>query len=254
MKNIIISFFAMVVLFCTCSVRDILKTLDVKKPTAHVERTQITGLSLQNLDLLFHIQIKNPNAIGIELGGFDYDFEIDGRSFISGKQDKELRIPANGKNIIQFPVSLKFADIFKTYQNLENQDSTDYKLSWTLYFDLPILGIMKLPVQKSGCMPVIKLPVLAVKHVQIKRFDLLGADVDLTLKIKNPNAFKIDINGYDFQFDVSGKTWLQTTKQEKIHIPFKGSSTLSVPISLNFLQVGQSVFQLLSGGSELNYK
>ena len=75
----------MLILILSCTMREIMEALDVKKPTAYVERTQITGLSLQDLDLLFHIQIKNQNAIGIELGGFDYDLEIDGKSFISGK-------------------------------------------------------------------------------------------------------------------------------------------------------------------------
>lgn len=254
MKKLKIIFLIIILTSCTCSIKDIMKTLDIKKPTAHIEKTKITGLSLKDLDLMFYIQINNPNVIGIELHTFDYDLEIDGRSFISGRQDHGLKIPAQGKNTIQIPVNMIFEDIFNTFQYLSTEDSTKYRLACNLYFNLPVLGIVKLPVEKSGRMPVIKMPVLSVNHIRVKRLDLLGSDLELNLKVKNPNAFIININGFNCQFDVAGNTWIQTTKADKIHIPIKGSSNLIIPITLNFIQVGQSVFQLLSGGSDLNYR
>lgn len=34
----------------------------------------------------------------------------------------------------------------------------------------------------------------------------------------------------------------------------KGESTIAIPISLNFLQMGTAIYQMISGNQELNYQ
>ena len=51
-----------------------LNQMNIKEPVASVEDAKITGLDFEKIDLIFGIDVKNPNTIGIAMDGFDYDF------------------------------------------------------------------------------------------------------------------------------------------------------------------------------------
>ncbi len=63
--------------FYSCStLNSILNQMNVKKPTVNITNAKISNLSFNDLDLVFDIQINNPNTIGIYLAGFDYELLI----------------------------------------------------------------------------------------------------------------------------------------------------------------------------------
>ena len=53
--------------------------------------------------------------------------------------------------------------------------------------------------------------------------------------------------------NVAGSEWVKSTVNNVINLRSHDKSTIELPIHLNFLQVGNSVYKLLSGKSELDY-
>ena len=97
----------------------LLQQSTMKKPKVTVIDTKLTGLSFSKVDLLFDIKIDNPNSVEISLAGLDYGLKINGNSHFSGTKNDPLNIGAKGSSTIQIPLSLKYADIYKTiYDNL----------------------------------------------------------------------------------------------------------------------------------------
>lgn len=72
--------------------------------------------------------VKNPNAIGIQLGGFDYEFQVEKMPFFSGDQSNTISIPAIGNVLVQIPISFTFEELQKAFSSLAGKDSTDYTL------------------------------------------------------------------------------------------------------------------------------
>lgn len=227
--------------------------VNIQKPRVTVNDVRLTGLNLQKIDLTFDVNIQNPNALSATLAGFDYDFQLGGSSFITGRQDKQLTIESMGQSKVEIPVSLTFKEIYQTYQSLKNQDSTKYKLACGLMFDLPVLGRTRIPVSKSGDVPLIKIPKVNIGSLKLKKISFSGADLLLNLQLDNPNNFSFALDKLNYDFAINNKTWAKGLTQEKLSINKKGKSRVSIPISLNFRQMGTTIYNIVTGNQALNY-
>ena len=245
----------LVIMVYSCAeMQQLVKAVDIKKPTAKVDDVKITGLSLEEADLEFDIAVSNPNAVSITLAGFDYDLLLNNQSFIKGKQDKTVKVAANGTSAVKLPLSLHYMDIYKTYQALAREDHINYALKTGLIFDVPVLGRVRIPVETKGSFPTIKIPLVKLQALKLNNLGLSGADLQLDLQIDNPNAFAVNLNRFHYNFKVAGQNWIQGQNNKPYSVAKKGHKTLSIPIKLNFLEIGRSVFNLLNGSSKLDYR
>jgi LEA14-like dessication related protein len=235
-------------------VRKILDQAGISKPTVRVSNTNVTGLSFKEIDLLFDIEINNPNAVGISLTAFDYDLLLNNVSFLKGDQQQKMEIKAKDVATVQIPLTLDYKNLYDTYQNLKNADEVTYQLNTGLSFNLPILGAVRIPVSTSGEVPMLKLPPISLKSIKLKRLTLTGADFDLQVGIKNQNSWGFDINTLDYGLTINNTQWIKGQSTKKQNISAKGESVLHLPFSLSFLDLGSSVYQLVAGGKGLNYK
>lgn len=241
------------ILFTACaSVQDYMKK-SVKKPDVDFVGTKLTGLSFDAADLQFDLKVTNPNPVGVTLAGFDYDFLLNNNSFLQGQQDEGVQIPSEGENIIQIPLTLRFNDIFQMVKGLANQDSTQYRLDVGVSVDVPVLGTQRIPVSKTGSLPLLRLPKLKVESLQLNKLGFSGADVTLKLGLDNPNALSFLLKNLTYQFEINDRQWLTGTSDKNVQVSANDLSTIEIPFSLNFLQIGQSVYQMLNSDQSLAY-
>ncbi len=226
----------------------------MKKPQLSVQQMRMTGLSFQNVDLAFDVKIDNPNSLSISLEGFDYDFLINDNQFLKGAQETKTTIQARQASIVEVPVSLSFQDIYDTYQSLKTTDSSSYQIKMGLKFNLPIIGETRIPVSTSGYLPLLKIPTVKVESLSLKKMSLSGADLELKVRVENANALRLVMNNFNYRFNVNGQNWLQGKTSRPVDIQSAGNSTVTLPVTLNLLQMGQSVYQLLSGSQAVKYQ
>lgn len=244
-----------VLLFSSCStLRGLLGQATIQRPRVDFLGAKMTGLSFDKANFLFDLQIRNPNSLGVKLAGFGYDLSINGSSFLKGREDKELSIEAQGENIIQIPLTLSYSHLYQVFQTLLQQDRATYQLKCDFSFDLPGLGLVQIPASKQGDFPLPKLPTVHVEALKLKRLGLNGADLELEVQLGNPNAFWVMLEHIQYQLDINGRRWAAGDATKSAQITEKGNSLIEIPISLDFLQIGQSAYQLLSGDRSLNYQ
>ncbi|MDZ7317547.1 MAG: LEA type 2 family protein [candidate division KSB1 bacterium] len=227
---------------------------NIQEPQLDVQNVRFTGMSFETLDLAFDIKIKNPNALAVNLAGFDYDFQINDASFLKGQQNQPISVQAMGESAVEIPLTLTFKDLYSTFQSLKNQDSSAYKLVGGLSFNLPVLGATRIPISKSGKLPNLKLPEVKIGALKLNKLSFSGADLELKLDVVNPNTFNFLLSKLNYDFAVNGKTWVKGLTQNAMQVKEKGESTIAIPISLNFLEMGSAIYQMISGNQKLNYK
>jgi len=232
---------------------DVLKQLDIQKPQVAVKDARLTSLSFDHVDLLFDVNINNPNSVGITMAGFDYELLINDNSFVKGDKQDRIEVKANGENRFDFPVSLQFSDLFQSIKSMIEQDSSGYQMKFGLLFDLPVLGKTKIPVSHSGSLPVPKLPGITVEDLKVKQLSLTGADLELKIGLTNPNGFGLDFNQFTYQLAINGQNWVTGISDRSLSINKKGQNTITVPVALDFLAIGRSVAQLLTSPQDLSY-
>ena len=237
----------------SCSYQELMEAIDIKRPQVRFDAVQLTGLSFDRADLLFTFDVLNPNGLGVSMAGFDYDLKVNTHSFLSGQVEQALKVPANGKGQIRLPLSLNFKDLYALSRDLRAQDSTAYALQCGFSFDLPVLGVVRVPAKHHGHVPNIKLPVIALKELKVKKMSLGGAELALRLSVKNPNAFSLNLKGLDLDFSVNGNALLQSHQSHALVVEEAGQNIVEIPIAMNFLQMGSAVYDMLTGNKSLNY-
>jgi LEA14-like dessication related protein len=252
LKLTLIGPFLILLLFLGCAALQ--QIANIQEPKLDVQNVRFTGMSFEDIDLAFDIKIKNPNPLSATLAALDYDFQINDASFLKGQQEKQISILANGESTVEIPLTLNFKDLYNTFQALKNQDSSAYKLMCGLSFNLPVLGPTRIPVSKSGNLPNLKLPDVSIGSLKLNKISLTGADLDLKLNVKNANTFSFLLNKLNYDFAVNGKTWVKGLSQKQMQVKEKGESTISIPISLNFLEMGTVIYQMINGNQKLNYQ
>jgi LEA14-like dessication related protein len=225
----------------------------VQKPVVAFSRVTIDRLSFDSANLLVELKITNPNRLGVNLTGFDYDLALNQTSFLRGERDEGIEIPASGTNIIPIPLTLHYNDIYTTFSTLKSQDSTTYRISCGLSFNLPVIGEQRIPVSREGSIPLLKLPKISLETLKVKSLNLTGADLEMRLHLDNPNMLAFELAGINYDFNINEQNWLSGKSQERQAIAARGQSDIVIPFSLNFLQIGQSAVQLLNGDSNLAY-
>ena len=236
------------------SVEEFIKK-NIQLPKVKFSGAKISGLSFEAVDLLFELEITNPNPAGIHLVELDYEFLLNNNSFLKGKQEHGLEINARSTDIVQIPLSLNFVDVYNTFQGLINQDSTTYEISAGLSFNIQILGApQQISIRKRGTLPLLKPPKISLASLKLHNLNLTGADLSLNVKLINPNAFEFIVKRMEYDFEINGSQWLSGNSQKNLQISAKDESLLNFPISLNFFQIGRSVVQLLKNNQPLEYR
>ena len=232
----------------------IMKQTGIQEPAVHVSSAKLSGLSFDQADLLFDIEISNPNSIGISLAGFDYDLELNSVSFLKGDQKKKLEIRAKDVVTVQLPLSLSYRNIYETYQSLKTEDRVAYALKTGLSFDLPLLGVVRVPVSTSGNIPMPKLPSISLKSINLEKLSLTSADFNALVEIGNPNSWSLLVNTLQYGLTINGKQWMDGTTTKGISLDPKRETSLHIPFSLNFMEIGSSVYRVITNGKGLDYK
>ncbi len=243
---------ALFVLFiASCSA---LKDLaSVQKPKLSVTDAKISDASLTDLELTFDVEVDNPNAVSINLASYNYDFLISDRTFVNGNQSLGTTILSNNKSIVQIPVRFTYEDLFKTFSDIRDKDETNYELKSVIGVDLPVLGFTEIPLEKLGTFPVIKKPTISASRLSVKNISFTNADLELVLNIENPNAFGISLKDTDYSISINGLKSISGKSLNPIVIKEKNSGTIMVPVSLNFIQLGRSAYNLITSDQPMEY-
>ena len=227
---------------------------DASKPDVEFREMNISNITFDDVTLLFDFNVNNPNRFDISAAGYEYDFQINDRSFISGTRNEGIRIEQNSTGVFQVPVTLRYEDVYQTFRSLSQQDEIAYALSTEVNFDLPVLGIQSIPVSTSGEIPVPKPPRIEFGDFNVTRVSLSGADAEVTFRVDNPNTFALSLLSASYNLRVNGREWLDTVLNESIRVESGQSREVRVPIRLNSSQLGSALMDLMGGNTTFDYE
>ncbi len=236
-----------------CAPIDLKESLAQQKPTVSVTDQRLTRLDFERVNMAFDIQVNNPNPIGLTLAGLDYDLKLAGHSFAAGNQSKQMQLAASGASQFELPLSMAFKEIYQGINQLKGKTQVPYELTTGLMIDVPLLGKLRYPVTTSGTLPLPRLPKISLKNLSLTKLNYTSAALSLQLQVDNPNAFSVGLDRLNYDFTVNGKRWLSGNKSALGNLKKGQQSVITLPITLNFMEMGSSLYGLLKGGQDLNY-
>ncbi|HPI73373.1 MAG TPA: LEA type 2 family protein [bacterium] len=231
----------------------------VQTPTLQVDDVAVTSLDFEKIGLDFVFRVHNPNTFAVSLSALDYTLVVDGNTVLAGQENRSITLAGRQDNLVHFPVALLFSDIRRFVSENENMDSLSYRLSGSLA-PAGVLSGVKIPFNKSGRVPNLRLPRLSLNYLQIRNLTFSGADLLLVIGLQNPNSVPFKIAKWDYSLSLAGQALASGVSQKPAEIPAHGLGEIELPVSIDpagalssavSVLMGQSVQAALNGKMEL---
>ncbi|MEW8658962.1 MAG: LEA type 2 family protein [Candidatus Thiodiazotropha endolucinida] len=236
------------------SLQQVGQVVEGRKPTAQVEGIRLTGLDFDGVDLVFDVDVHNPNLFAIDLADFDYDLQLFEQSFLKGRQSAGVDLAAQTTSRIEVPLRLGFQQLLKSYHQLRNADQASYQLDMGLGFKMPVIGSLRLPVSFAGDFPVPKIPDFSIRSLSVKRLTLNEAEVLLQLGVENPNSFSLVLQQLDYNLKLNGAAIGKGLIRQPVDIAQGGNSVVSIPLTIDLAEAGKGLYSALLGLSGIRYE
>ncbi len=125
------------------------------QPTAKIAGVKLGSMSLQNATLIFDVDVSNPYPVPLPMTNLDYALSTAGQKFLDGQAKTLGTVPANGSKVLSLPIKVSFLELFNAVQGIKGKTEIPYTASLGLGVNAPLLGEMRLPMEKKS---VLKLP------------------------------------------------------------------------------------------------
>jgi LEA14-like dessication related protein len=218
-----------------------------QKPRVTVKRVDITSVNFSGLNANIVFAVENRNVIGIDLAKLVYQLTVDNHPFVQGVGNNPLHVPANGVGELALPVSFKFVELAEALASLFTKKQVPFTIATKLGFGTP-LGILEVPLQHSGTMPVPQLPSISIGNAVVGGINVSGATVSVTLNVRNNNTFALPLGALSYGLSVNGAPLVQAQTAPAQLAP-GGTLPLTLSAHLDFLRVGMGIFRAVQSGA-----
>lgn len=217
------------------------------KPTARVVGTSIRGLSLDNIVLLFDVEVENPYTTSLPLTDLGYSLTSGGNKFLEGTLTPTGSIPARGRQVIQLPATVPFSSLLAALKGVKPGAVVPYTANFRIGVNVPVLGRIDVPFSKSGELPVPTVPQVEVTSLSMAKLGLDQIKATAKLRIRNPNQFPLDLTRLSVNLALGGLDVGGSKLASPASIGSKQEATVEVPLSFSPRAVGIGIVNLLRG-------
>lgn len=211
-----------------------------KKPTVSFKSFQFKEITLNDMTMLFFLEIENPYPVTLYLDSIQSQIYIDTFSLFSLESKDTLKLPKNSKTLKTFAVSITYEQLIKAVNEYYNKDSIMMSIKGTIAFSLPpsiqIIDSISIPFTIKQEIPTIK------PSIDIANFKIIPPSLsDLKNIVKNINPLEIPSLYTDVQNFAQGKG-----------IP-DSISKFDIPLSIAFDILIKNKTKAMLTGKSLNY-
>lgn len=219
------------------------------RPTATLVGVRITDFSLNDLTVVLDVAVKNPYSVALPLANIDYAFASQGQPFLKGQAPLQGSIPAGQSKTLSLPAKVVFAELLKLLVGVRPGAIIPYRASLGLSVNAPVLGPLRLPLEKDGTLPVPAPPAVSVPSVAWKNVSLAGVTGVVKLRVTNPNAFAFDVAGLDYDIKLGGFPLAKGGLVNAASLAAGAAQELGINVQVSTAQAGMAIIQLAQGRS-----
>ncbi len=216
-----------------------------------VGEKRIRDFSLDGLTFVFHVNIANSSSKDYFLSGYEYRFIVNQTDYLQLQTELEegIRIEARGETLVAFPVKITYENLFRTIPEMKNELHVMCNLvGWARFSDVR-RERGKLALAFTGDFPIFWKPELQLVRLQVYTLTIGGADIEFAVKFQNKNRFDLMVDRISYTLTLAGYEIEKGTIAGDKNIDKQGEKLFSLPLLLDFFDIGKEVYNVLNKSS-----
>jgi LEA14-like dessication related protein len=215
-----------------------LKAPDMSHKSFKVKKTTLSSFQVSLVAL-----IKNPNPFGFHLDGLDWIVDLAGGQTAKGKSPKGLTLKAKGTSETQLDLDFNIAKTAEAILELIEKKVVPLKLDAVGHlrankykFDVPASFDTKLPLPQ---IPKLDIPTFRMKGLR-------GSNLLFEVEplVTNPNGFDVDIDAFDFDVKLEGRSVLKNKIVKNIKLQSKKKARVPFEFDVGLAEIGMSLAKI----------
>jgi LEA14-like dessication related protein len=223
-------------------------------PRVELSIVEITSLTAEKTEMTVKVNLKNHLPFSFTADSLQYNIFINGVEVIKSHHKKTITLESNDTSWISLPITIQNHHLKKILKASErkNIDSVEYRLHASFFTN--IVFRRKFDVDVSRLLPLIYIPELTSKHIQVDSLNFSRAAIQLNVSIKNQNVFSIKAKNIAYRFAIEDHEWIEGVIPGVTDIKEQSVTELQVPLRVSFKEVSKTLFDLLKKGKNVKYK
>lgn len=204
---------------------------------------QVSELSPDGLILTYYLKINNSSNKNYQLIEYSYRFVVEQTEFfqLSSALDEGIKLEPGESTYISLPVKITYQHLFEIIPGVDRMDKVVCYLSGELSFAERGRIRERIPVAYSGEFPIFRKPEVSLKALIVNQLTIGGADIAIQVKFLNRNGFELLVDRISYEIKLGGHSIGEGYIKGDKNLPAKGEREFSLPLLLNFFQVGKEI-------------
>jgi len=215
---------------------------------------EITSLTAEKTEMTAKVLLKNQLPFSFTADSLQYSIFINGVEVIKNHHKQTITLESSGTSLISLPLTIQNYHLKSILEASERKDidSVEYRLHTTFFTD--IIFRKKFDVDVKRLLPLIYIPELTSKHIQVDSLNFSRAALQLNVSIKNQNVFSIKAKNIAYKYAIEDHEWIEGEIPGVTDIKEQSDTELQIPIRVSFKEVSRTLFDLLKKGKDVKYK
>jgi LEA14-like dessication related protein len=217
-------------------------------PSFKIGRLNFTGA-----ELVCSVNVENPNNFELPFPDMDYDFGINGNSFLKSSVVMGAGLAAAAVSPVDIKLQLNYADLYKTFQSLKNSSEANCLLALKSKFAIPAFSEESSSLDIAGKLPMLKAPSLSFKGIDVKNISLSKLDFEVGLEVENNNSFAMNINDFNYNLKVNNAEWGSGRVLNSPALAPGKKTVVPINLSLSSLSMVTELTNIIARGTDVAY-
>ena len=205
---------------------------------------QLARKDFSGLELIFHINVENPNDFPIKFPEINWNYSVEGISVAKGHVNGTGGIAAGAVETQDINVSIVYEDIFNLVDSTKNAVEADGIFS----FDIGTNGVMEL------ISPIAILHEPEISFQGIRRQSLGRTMVFVfTWEVNNKNNFDMNISEFNYNIRINNTPWAADLAENTPKITANSRAAIPVTVSVSSPAIVAELVDILNRGAPVNY-
>lgn len=224
-------------------------------PEAAPASIEVSHFDFDSVTILAPVQIVNNSRSAAEFGSAGYTMSIAGREVGAGSLTIS-RLDAAQSQVLPLEVTLNYEELFQKLGGFADRETLPLTLLTVLESrnetqdDAVFIASTS---SSSAEIPALSKPQIFVDALALKSFNMAIAELELRVRIVNPNAVPLELSGLQFVISVDGKSWHTQEINQNITVPVRSDIVLDAPFSVRPREHSTEVYRMLNMSQEFEF-
>lgn len=218
-------------------------------PTLATEEPRDLSIDFEQVHFTQPLILTNPLSADAYLQESRYTLRIGGQEITSGELSAPDRIAAKTSAEVLLPINLQFHDLMQRFGGFSDRESLPY----TIQVDLAATAVegsnealVRASYTAEGTFPVLLAPRVVVDTLLLKSFSLAVAELELRIRVVNPNAVPLTFSATSLALMVDDQAWHRQELTQAFTVPGRSDVVFDTPFRMRPRDYGTDVYRKLN--------